>query len=148
MQAKVEFLQNENERLSGALVSAREEITRLSALVGTSSSNGVGTVTVVPGVNGSVQVNGVSLSSSSSSHAQPPSSHASASAASHHNTHSSRHPHPARSPQNGRPSESPTMGSSIAPISVNVSLPGGSGKALPAVASQQAIVANGRGYGY
>jgi ATF/CREB family transcription factor len=34
LQAKVEFLQNENETLKQALVSSREEITRLSALVG------------------------------------------------------------------------------------------------------------------
>lgn len=34
LQAKVEFLSNENERLSAALVSSREEIARLSALVG------------------------------------------------------------------------------------------------------------------
>lgn len=39
LQAKVEFLQNENERLTNALVSSREEISRLSALVG---SAGVG----------------------------------------------------------------------------------------------------------
>lgn len=34
MQAKNEFLQNENERLTAALVSSREEIARLSQLVG------------------------------------------------------------------------------------------------------------------
>lgn len=34
MQARVEFLQNENERLTAALVSSREEISRLSQLVG------------------------------------------------------------------------------------------------------------------
>jgi len=34
LQAKVEFLSNENERLTSALVSSREEISRLSALVG------------------------------------------------------------------------------------------------------------------
>lgn len=56
LQAKVEYLQNENESLSQALMSAREEITRLSALVGASAA-GVGTVTVVPGVPG-VGVNG------------------------------------------------------------------------------------------
>lgn len=33
LQAKVEFLSTENERLSSALVSSREEIARLSALV-------------------------------------------------------------------------------------------------------------------
>lgn len=45
LQAKVEFLQQENERLTTALVTSREEISRLSALVG-----GVG----VGQVNGSV----------------------------------------------------------------------------------------------
>lgn len=34
LQAKVEFLSQENERLTSALVSSREEISRLSALVG------------------------------------------------------------------------------------------------------------------
>ena len=34
LQAKVEFLQTENERLTSALVASREEISRLSALVG------------------------------------------------------------------------------------------------------------------
>ena len=34
LQAKVEFLQTENERLTSALVASREEISRLSALGG------------------------------------------------------------------------------------------------------------------
>lgn len=124
-------------------MSAREEITRLSSLVGTSAATGVGTVTVVPGVNvnGSVQVNGVSHSSSSATHAQPPSS----SHASSHHPHSSRHL--AHSPSNGRPSQSPTVGN-VAPVAINVSLPNGAGKALSAAAPPQGIVANGRGYGY
>lgn len=43
LQAKVEFLTNENERLTSTLVSSREEISRLSALVG-----GAGVVGNVP----------------------------------------------------------------------------------------------------
>jgi len=41
LQAKNEYLENENERLTNALVSSREEISRLSAIVGASgvSSN-------------------------------------------------------------------------------------------------------------
>ncbi|KAF8592471.1 hypothetical protein K439DRAFT_1625838 [Ramaria rubella] len=38
LQAKVEFLTNENERLTSALVSSREEISRLSALLGAAGS--------------------------------------------------------------------------------------------------------------
>ncbi len=57
LQAKVEYLSNENERLTQALVSSREEITRLSALVGASG--------VVPNSNNvpvnSVPVNGISV---------------------------------------------------------------------------------------
>ncbi len=53
MQAKVEYLSNENERLTSALVSSREEISRLSALVG-----GAG---VVGGVPMGVSVNGVGV---------------------------------------------------------------------------------------
>ena len=37
LQAKVEYLSNENERLTSALVASREEIARLSALVGAAS---------------------------------------------------------------------------------------------------------------
>jgi len=43
LQAKVEFLSNENEQLKNALVSSRDEISRLSALVG-----GAGVVGSVP----------------------------------------------------------------------------------------------------
>ena len=56
LQAKVEYLSQENERLTAALISSRDEISRLSALVG-----GAGVVGQVPmpvnvnGVNGSVQ---------------------------------------------------------------------------------------------
>lgn len=66
LQAKVEYLGNENERLSQALMAAREEITRLSALVGTPQA---GTVTVVPNnsVNG-INVNGMSSSHGHNSH--------------------------------------------------------------------------------
>ncbi|KAI0699858.1 hypothetical protein BC835DRAFT_1405039 [Cytidiella melzeri] len=39
LQAKVEFLQNENETLKQALVSSREEITRLSSLVGSGGNS-------------------------------------------------------------------------------------------------------------
>ena len=65
LQAKVEYLSNENERLTSALVASREEIARLSAIVGAASvgqpvpmpvsgaggnmGHGVG---VGPGVNG------------------------------------------------------------------------------------------------
>jgi ATF/CREB family transcription factor len=48
LQAKVEFLSQENERLTAALISSRDEISRLSALVG-----GGGVVNSLPvGVNG------------------------------------------------------------------------------------------------
>lgn len=56
LQAKVEYLSQENERLTAALISSRDEISRLSALVG-----GAGVVGQVPmpvnvnGVNGNVQ---------------------------------------------------------------------------------------------
>ena len=60
LQAKVEYLTNENERLTAALVASREEISRLSALVGAAS---VGPAVSMGGqnvgVNGShVPVNG------------------------------------------------------------------------------------------
>ncbi|OBZ71760.1 hypothetical protein A0H81_08173 [Grifola frondosa] len=45
LQAKVEYLQNENERLTSALVASREEISRLSSLVGAAS---VGPAVVQP----------------------------------------------------------------------------------------------------
>ncbi|KAH8118510.1 hypothetical protein DFH11DRAFT_1686656 [Phellopilus nigrolimitatus] len=48
LQAKVEFLANENERLTAALVSSREEISRLSQLVG---GAGVGLSIAAQGVN-------------------------------------------------------------------------------------------------
>lgn len=49
LQAKVEFLTTENERLASALVSSREEISRLSALVG-GAVIGPGGPTVGPGI--------------------------------------------------------------------------------------------------
>jgi ATF/CREB family transcription factor len=52
-------LSNENERLTSALVSSREEISRLSALVG--GAGVVGSVPMGVGVNG-VGVNGVGVS--------------------------------------------------------------------------------------
>ncbi|KAI0092530.1 hypothetical protein BDY19DRAFT_490486 [Irpex rosettiformis] len=52
LQAKVEFLQNENETLKQALVSSREEITRLSGLVGSGGGN------AQQSVNGNGMVNG------------------------------------------------------------------------------------------
>ena len=54
LQAKVEYLQNENERLTQALVTSREEITRLSALVGAGVMPGAG-------VPGGGNLNGVSV---------------------------------------------------------------------------------------
>ena len=53
LQAKVEYLSQENERLTAALISSRDEISRLSALVG-----GAGVVGPLPmvGVNGSQPV--------------------------------------------------------------------------------------------
>ncbi|KAF9807496.1 hypothetical protein IEO21_08192 [Rhodonia placenta] len=53
LQAKVEYLSNENERLTSALVASREEISRLSALVGAAS---VGPSAVVSAVNGGSHV--------------------------------------------------------------------------------------------
>jgi ATF/CREB family transcription factor len=49
LQARVEYLSTENERLASALVSSREEISRLSALVG-GAVIGPGGPTVGPGV--------------------------------------------------------------------------------------------------
>ena len=77
LQAKVEYLTNENERLTSALVASREEIARLSALVGAASvgqpvplpvsgagssmSVGAG-VGVGPPVNGNVNAGGPPVS--------------------------------------------------------------------------------------
>lgn len=58
LQAKVELLTTENERLTSALVSSREEISRLSALVG-NAVIGPGGPTVGPGVVPPNVVNGV-----------------------------------------------------------------------------------------
>lgn len=58
LQAKVEYLTDENERLSSALISAREEISRLSAVVG-GGANVVGSIPMGVNVNG---VNGVGVS--------------------------------------------------------------------------------------
>ncbi|KAF8556238.1 hypothetical protein OG21DRAFT_1602343 [Imleria badia] len=55
LQTKVEYLTTENERLTSALVSSREEISRLSALIG-NTVIGPGGTTVGPGV---VPSNGV-----------------------------------------------------------------------------------------
>ncbi|EIW82475.1 hypothetical protein CONPUDRAFT_136968 [Coniophora puteana RWD-64-598 SS2] len=59
LQAKVEYLQNENERLTSALVSSREEISRLSALVG-GAVIGPGGSTVGSGMVPSAAPTGVS----------------------------------------------------------------------------------------
>lgn len=124
MQAKVEYLTNENERLTSALVTAREEISRLSSLVG-----GVGvsanvnphnpshhphSVSVtsgpVPQVVNGVAMNGVAMNGSG--------------AHGHH----------------GQGSASGAGGG--APISVNVSMP-------PNGKNTSAMVGGGaRGYGY
>jgi len=133
LQARVEFLQNENESLSQALMSAREEITRLSALVGTGGVAGVGTVTVVPSVvpvsgvaNGAGGVNGVSLSSAT--HGQAHASHA-PNGSGHPNSHQSHNGH--------RPSQSPSG-------------PGAPGSITPMATPQAGMVGagGGRGYGY
>jgi ATF/CREB family transcription factor len=49
LQAKVEFLENENERLTSALVTSREEISRLSAIVGASGVSSTVGLSSVPG---------------------------------------------------------------------------------------------------
>ena len=152
LQAKVEFLQNENESLSQALMAAREEITRLSALVGTGAAGTVGTVTVIPGVPGvnvngvavNGQVNGVTLGQSSghaqAQHAPPPqpTSHAN-----HANSPHNIQPRPSQSPSG------PGAPGSVAPVAVNVSL-ASTGKSLPAPAPTAGMVGagGGRGYGY
>jgi len=59
LQAKVEYLSQENERLTAALISSRDEISRLSALVG-----GAGVVGQLPMVNGSGNVQPVSMNMS------------------------------------------------------------------------------------
>jgi ATF/CREB family transcription factor len=53
LQAKVEYLENENERLTTSLVSSREEISRLSAIVGASGVSSTVGITTVPGGTGS-----------------------------------------------------------------------------------------------
>ncbi|THG93972.1 hypothetical protein EW145_g8242, partial [Phellinidium pouzarii] len=60
LQAKVEFLSNENERLTNALVSSREEIARLSQLVG---GAGVGLPLTATGmsVGVGVPINGIGI---------------------------------------------------------------------------------------
>jgi ATF/CREB family transcription factor len=67
LQAKVEFLTNENERLTSALVSSREEISRLSSLVGSAgiigaNSNGPSVGAPVGAVNGQPVAMNVSVS--------------------------------------------------------------------------------------
>jgi ATF/CREB family transcription factor len=53
LQAKVEFLATENERLTSALVSSREEIARLSSLVGAGNGHPQGQIPPLPaGANG------------------------------------------------------------------------------------------------
>lgn len=62
LQAKVEYLSQENERLTQALISSRDEISRLSALVG-----GAGVVGQVPlgvSVNGNASAQPVSMNMS------------------------------------------------------------------------------------
>ena len=56
MQAKVEYLTSENERLNAALASSREEVARLSALV----SGAAHAAGIVPGV-GVGALNGVGV---------------------------------------------------------------------------------------
>lgn len=59
----MEFLKNENERLTSALVSSREEISRLNALLGGSAGGpGVGGATGVGSVGGVGQGQPVSVS--------------------------------------------------------------------------------------
>lgn len=62
LQAQVEFLKNENERLTSALVSSREEISRLNALLGGAAGPGVSGAASVSGVTGVGQVQPVSVS--------------------------------------------------------------------------------------
>jgi len=62
LQAKVEFLTNENDRLTTALVSSREEISRLNALLG-----GAGQQGGVPSVNTQPVSVAVTLASSGKS---------------------------------------------------------------------------------
>jgi len=52
LQAKVEYLETENERLTNALVSSREEISRLSAIVGASVVSTTGGAPAVPAGTG------------------------------------------------------------------------------------------------
>ncbi|KAF8528915.1 hypothetical protein BU17DRAFT_36739 [Hysterangium stoloniferum] len=61
LQAKVEFLQNENDRLTNALVSSREEISRLNALLGTQPPVAVSSVNSQP-VSVSVSLPGAAKS--------------------------------------------------------------------------------------
>ena len=121
LQAKVEYLSNDNDRLTAALVAAREEISRLSALVG-AAGVGVGAHHAGSGVNGVAQVNGVTngvnghgVNGNSSQAPPPPPSQTSSSA----------------------------NGANGPPVSVNVSLPG-TGKSVAAMVGG----GGSRGYGY
>lgn len=64
LQAKVEYMSNENERLTSALISAREEIARLSSLVGGvavaggMAHHGNGATNGAPSTNGATSTNG------------------------------------------------------------------------------------------
>lgn len=125
LQAKVEYLSNDNERLTTALVAAREEISRLSAIVGAAGvgvgshhvPNGAGVNGVAP-VNGVTNgVNGIGVNGNSAQSAPAP---------------------PPQTPSTNGPG-----GANGPPVSVNVSLPG-------ANKGVTAMVGGGgsRGYGY
>lgn len=143
LQKRVEFLTSENERLQGTIVSMRDEVTRLSAVVVAHRACGLGGV-VVPGY-------GAAPSSSVDNH---------------HNHNHNHHNHPThnRSPAdngNGNGSDismmSPRQGEgvgggggrqtspiSVAPVSVPVSVPPPNAPVSPVVSN----AGGGGGYGY
>ncbi|KAF8520068.1 hypothetical protein JB92DRAFT_2709701, partial [Gautieria morchelliformis] len=62
LQAQVEYLKTENERLTNALVSSRDEISRLNALIGGAGAGAAGAAGVGGvGVGGVAQVQPVSV---------------------------------------------------------------------------------------
>lgn len=168
LQAKVEFLSNENERLSAALVASRDEISRLNALVGAGAvglhphANGMGAAMPVsvgapmgmmhPGHHMQQHHRAPSSSSGSAVSFQappPPSATLSSNSVNghhHHGSHGSPHAQGNRSPataSEGRSSRSSANGS-------------GSFEGSPhhhhvqygSQQQQQQVVVGGRGYGY
>ncbi|KAG8871788.1 hypothetical protein FRB97_008315 [Tulasnella sp. 331] len=164
LQKRVEFLTSENERLQGTIVSMRDEVTRLSAVVVAHRACGLGGI-VVPGygatagggnngssgnnTNGNGKGNNTNGNSNSSADQTP-----------HHHGHGVGSPEAAsdvsmRSPvvsnRGGGHAARPTSPISVAPVSVPVSVPPASGSVVAAspIAGAPGVGAGGGGgYGY